>query len=143
MATSAFKTLVDTTFDSVEGYRKASESASSPAMKQALSKRLTERQETLNTLNSELQRQGEELVTEGTVSGELHQAWMKVTDMFQNGDENAAERVEEGEDYLRGKFESALNDDDLQMEERQVVQQAYAEISEGERFGDMVENQMD
>ena len=143
MASSAFKTLVDTTFDSVEGYRKASEKADSPAMKQALSKRLTERQETLNKLNSELQRQGDELVTKGTMTGELHQTWMAITDLFQNGDETAAERVEEGEDYIRGKFESALNDDDLHADERQVVQQAYAEISEGERFGDMVKNQMD
>ena len=62
---------------------------------------------------------------------------------FENGDEAAAERVEEGEDYLKGKFESALEDDDLDAQSRSVVQQCYAEISEGERFGDMIDKQFD
>lgn len=140
MASTTFKTLVDTTFDSVEGYRKAAEKADSPALKRALTDRLQQRQATLDTLNAELQRTGDDLVTKGTVTGELHQLWLGIADMFESGDEAAAERVEEGEDYIRDKFKSAL-DSDLDPQERAVIQQAYAEISEGERFGDMIEKQ--
>ena len=143
MATTTFKTLTDTTFDSVEGYRKAAEKADSPQLKSALRDRAQKREHTLEHMNAELRRQGDELVTKGSVSGDLHQMWTKISDMFENGNEAAAERVEEGEDYIKGKFKSAIDGDDLAVEERAVVEQCYAEICEGERFGDMIEKQYD
>ena len=143
MASTTFKSLTDTTFDSVEGYRQAIDKANHPQLKQALEQRCQQRQQTLETMNSELQRQGDELVTKGTVSGEVHQLWTSITSVFEDGDEVAAERVEEGEDYLKGKFESALESDNLEAQERSIVQQCYNEICEGERFGDMVAQMAD
>ena len=143
MATTTFKSLVDTTFDSLEGYRNAAEKADSPQLKQALQQRAEQREQTLNQMNAQLEQQGDELVTKGTMTGEAHQMWQSITSMFESNDEAAAERVEEGEDYIKGRFESALNDDDLQPGEREVVQQCYAEICEGEQFGDMIERQYD
>lgn len=140
---TTLKTLTDTAYDSVEGYRKAAERADSPALRQALGERCEKRQQTVDKLNAELERRGEELTTEGTLTGELHQAWLGIADAFENGDEAAAERVEEGEDYLKGKFESALEEDDLDPQERAVISECYAEICEGERFGDMIEKQYD
>jgi uncharacterized protein (TIGR02284 family) len=142
-ANSILKTLTDTAFDSVEGYRKAAEKANDPQLKQALERRRAEREQTVSKLNAEIQRQGGELVTKGTVTGAAHRTWMSIADAFESGDEAAAERVEEGEDYLKGKFQSALDDDDLDAQSRSVVQQCYAEISEGERFGDMIAKQFD
>ena len=142
-ANSVLKTLTDTAFDSVEGYRKAAEKADSPQLKQALQQRAQQREQTVSQMNAEIQRQGGELVTKGTLTGEAHQMWMSITDAFENGDEAAAERVEEGEDYLKGKFESALEDDDLDPQSRSVVQQCYAEICEGEQFGDMIAKRYD
>ena len=138
MSSTVFKSLVDTTFDSVEGYRMAIDKADNPQLKDALQKRLTERESTLNTLNAELRRQGDELVTKGTTAGGLHRVWSNVTDAFQDSDKAAAERVEEGEDYIKEKFESALKDDDLHADERTVVQQCFDDIRQGERFGDMI-----
>ena len=142
-ANSVLKSLTDTAFDSIEGYRKAAEKADSPQLKQALQQRAQQREQTVQQMNAEIQRQGGELVTKGTMTGEAHQLWMSITDAFENGDEAASERVEEGEDYLKGKFESALEDDDLDPQSRSVIQQCYAEICEGERFGDMIEKQFD
>lgn len=141
--TKLLKTLTDTTFDSIEGYRKAAEKAESPQLRQALTERLHKREQTLAMMNEALQRSGEELVTEGTLTGDLHRMWLSVTDAFEHGDEAAAERVEEGEDYLKAKFEAALEEDDLDAQERSVIQQCYAEICEGERFGDTIANQYD
>lgn len=143
MTTTTFKSLVDTTFDSVEGYRKAGEKADNAGLKAALNKRLGERERTLATLNAELQRQGDDLVTKGTTTGAAHRLWTDITNLFEKGDEAAAERVEEGEDYLADKFREAMKDGDLDPQERTVVQQVMAEISDGERFGDMIEKQHD
>lgn len=142
-ANSVLKTLTDTAFDSVEGYRQAAEKANNPQLKMALERRRAEREKTVSKLNAEIERQGGELVTKGTVTGAAHRTWMNIADAFESGDEAAAERVEEGEDYLKGKFQSALDDDDLDPQSRSVVQQCYAEISEGERFGDTIDNQFD
>ncbi|RVQ67835.1 PA2169 family four-helix-bundle protein [Croceicoccus ponticola] len=141
--TTLLKTLTDTTYDSIEGYRKAAEKADSPQLKQALNQRLQQREQTLATLNAELQRSGEELVTKGTLMGDAHRLWLSIADTFENGDEAAAERVEEGEDYLKAKFQSALDADDLAPQERAVIQQCYAEICEGERFADTISQQYD
>lgn len=141
--TKLLKTLTDTTFDSIEGYRKAAEKADSPQLKQALNERLQKREQTLATLNAALQQNGEELVTKGTMTGDLHRMWLTVADAFEKGDEAAAERVEEGEDYLKAKFEAALKEDGLEAQERTVIQQVYAEICEGERFGDSIAKQYD
>ena len=143
MASTVFKSLTDTTFDSIEGYRQAAEKADSPQLKQALAHRLQQREQTLSQMNAELQRQGDDLVTKGTLTGEAHQLWQSITSAFESNDEAAAERVEEGEDYIKGKFESALESDQLEAQERTIVQQCYSEICEGERFGDMIEKQYD
>ncbi len=143
MATTIFKNLTDTTFDSVEGYRKAAEKADSAQLKQALDQRCQQREQTLRQMNAELQRQGDDLATEASTAGKAHQMWASITSMFEDGNEAAAERVEEGEDYLKGKFEEALESDQLEAQERVVVQQCFAEISQGERFGEMIGKQYD
>ena len=80
MASSTFKSLTDTTFDSVEGYRQAGEKATDPQLKQALQQRQQQRENTLRQMNAELERQGDELVTKGTVTGEAREAMAKAAD---------------------------------------------------------------
>ena len=143
MSSTTFKSLTGTTFDSVEGYRKAAEKADSPQLKQALNQRLQQREQTLRQMNAELERQGDELVTKGTMAGEAHQMFASISDMFESGDEAAAERVEEGEDYIKNKFQEAIESNQLEAQERAVVERCYNEICEGEQFGDMIEKQYD
>ena len=50
-------------------------------------------------------------------------------------------RVEEGEDYIAGQFKDALEDDQMEASLRMTLEKAYREISEGERFTDMLEEQ--
>ncbi|AWW74379.1 hypothetical protein CD351_08065 [Erythrobacter sp. KY5] len=138
---STLKSLTQTTFDSVEGYRKAVDKADSPALKDALNRRLTSREQTLSKLNSALESNGEERITSSSMTASTHQTFMSIADSFENGNEAAVERVEEGEDYIAGQFRDALEDDDLDASFRSLIQQTYQEISEGERFSDMLEKQ--
>ncbi len=135
------KSLTQTTYDSVEGYRKAADVAKSPALKRALETRQQKRAMTLSTLNSGLQELGVQPITDVSVSGKVHQMFLKITDALETGDEAAAERVEEGEDYIAEQFRIALNDNDLEARVKGWVSTAYTEVSEGERFGDMIEKQ--
>lgn len=135
------KSLTQTTYDSVQGYRKAADVAKSPALKRALETRQEKRAMTLSTLNSGLQELGETPITNASITGKVHQMFLTITDAFETGDEAAAERVEEGEDYIAGQFRDALNDNDLDAKVKGWVSTAYTEVSEGERFGDMIEKQ--
>lgn len=138
---STLKSLTQTTYDSVEGYRKAVDKADSPALKDALNRRLNSREQTLSKLNSALESNGEERITSSSMTASAHQTFMSIADSFENGNEAAIERVEEGEDYIAGKFRDALEDDNLDASFRSLIQQTYQEISEGERFSDMLEKQ--
>ena len=137
------ETLTDTVYDSVEGYRKAAETAKTPVLKKILSEQAAKRQATLNKLNAELQRVGGSLVTKGTMTGEVHQLWLSLTSLFENGDEAATERVEEGETYLAKKFEEALEGDSLDVGSKAVVTEALAEIREGKRMAEQLEKAYD
>jgi len=135
------KSLTQTTFDSVEGYKVAMQKAERPALKRALDSRLTSRQETLTKLNTALESQGEDQVTSKSVGADAHQWFTRISDAFADGDEAAAKRVEEGEDYIAGQFKGALEDGDVDAQLRSLLQSAYQEIAEGERFSDMLEKQ--
>ena len=139
--TTALETLVDTMTDSVRGYEQSAEAANSPELKRILTEQAQKRQRSLDTLSAEMRRLGGELATRGTVAGKLHHMWIDVTAMFRDGDKAAVARVEEGEDYLASKFEAALESTDLDPQTRAAIQQVYAEVKEGERIGDMLEQQ--
>ena len=83
-------------------------------------------------------RQGGDLMTKGTMAGSLHQVWLKVTELFQSGDRAAIERVQEGENYLAEKFETALEETDLDSQSRAVIQRAMTEIRQGEQLADQL-----
>jgi uncharacterized protein (TIGR02284 family) len=140
---STMKSLGETTFDSVEGYRKAAETAKSPQLKAVLTQQAQKRQSTLDALNQELVRVGGDRVTSGTTAGGLHRLWADITSLFEKGDEAAAERAEEGEDYLVKKFEAALEERDLDPASRAVIEKASREVREGERLTDQLARQYD
>lgn len=139
--TTTLETLIDTTYDSVEGYRKAAEKADTPALREILLQRAQRRQQTLDRLNEELVRHGGSLVTKGTATGGLHRLWLDITDLFESSDKAAINRVEEGEDYLAEKLEAALAMDNLDPTCRSVISSALAEVREGERLADALERQ--
>lgn len=141
--TNTLKSLTETTYDSVAGYRKAAETAKSVELRTVLAQQAEKRDSTFSMLNEELVRLGAEPVTSGTATGGLHRLWVDITSTFEKGDEAAAERVEEGEDYLAKKFEEALAVSDLDATTRTVIEIAFRDVKEGERLTDRLAKQYD
>ncbi len=140
---SILETLTDTAFDSVLGYEKAAEKATNAGLKQTLITQAATRRSTIDALNREIVRLGGTARTDGSTLGAAHRAFTSLADAFGDSNERAAERVEEGEDYLEKKFREALDDTDLAPESRIVVEAAHREISEGERLTDRLAEQFD
>ena len=142
-STKTLETLTDTAIDSLKGYELAAKKAKSPELTQLLTEQAGKRRATVEMLKAEVTRQGGNLVTDGTVTGDLHRIWTSIADLFEDADEAAAERVEEGEDYISQKFWHALDKGDLDPQTHAVVQKAYDEIIEGEKLTDRLEEVYD
>ena len=140
---TTIETLTDTAFDSALGYEKAAAKAKNPGLKQTLTEQAAKRRDTVAMLNQEIVRLGGTARDDGSTLGAAHRAFTGLADAFGDSNERAAERVEEGEDYIAGKFKAALDEQELAPETRAVIERAYAEISEGERLTDRLETQWD
>lgn len=140
---SILETLTDTAVDSVMGYEAAAEKAKNPGLKQTLREQAAKRRETVRILNDEIVRLGGERREKGSTMGAAHRAFTRLADAFQDSNESAVDRVEEGEDYIEKKFREALDHVDLAPETRIVVERAHVEISAGERLADRLEKQFD
>lgn len=135
---TVLESLIDTVYDSIEGYTRAGEAARSQAVKSAFAGQVERRRATLDLLNQERVRLGGELITKGTLAGSLHRLWLSVTELFVSGDKAAIVRVQEGEDYLVGKFETALEMTDLDSQTRAVIQRGLTEIRQGEQLSEQL-----
>jgi uncharacterized protein (TIGR02284 family) len=68
---------------------------------------------------------------DGSTLGSLHQTWVDLKSAITGRDDKAIiNEVERGEDYLKNKFETALNSD-LAPECRAAVERAYQSVREG------------
>jgi uncharacterized protein (TIGR02284 family) len=137
------ETLTDTTIDSARGYETAADVAKTPALAGILREQAAKRRQLVEELNAEITRLGGSPRTSGSTMGAVHRAWTALSDAFSKGDEEAAERVEEGEDYIEKKFREALEKGDIGAPTREVLVRAHAQIAEGERLTDRLEKQYD
>lgn len=140
---SNLKTLVKTTIDSAEGYERAAETAEAAHLKSVLREQAQKRRQLVTQLNQELVRIGGEAQKSGSATGSAHHVWTRMTEAFKDADKGAAERVEEGEDYIEEKFREALEDKNWDPRTREVLERAHGQIKEGERLGDKLEEQYD
>lgn len=140
---NTLQTLTDTTIDSAIGYEKAAEHAKSPTLTETLQRQASQRRKLVDDLNNEIVRLGGEPRNAQSFSGSVHHTWTKISTMFDDADEAAAERVEEGEDYIEKKFREALDNTEFEPQTRQLLQRAHGQIAEGERLTDALEDQYD
>lgn len=124
--------LIETTLDSVTGYEDSAENVDNDSLRETFRKRADERQKVASDLRSEVRRLGGDPEESGTFLGKAHQRFEDLKAAITGRDEKAiVNEVERGEDYLKAKFEKALESGDLTGESRQVVEQAYQSVRSG------------
>lgn len=108
-----------------------------------LDEKQTSSHTTVEMLNAEVSCLGGPTRTDGSAAGAAHRAWLSLADAVGDKNGNAAERVEEGEDYICEKLKEAIDDGTLSPPSLAVVQKAYQEIQEGERVTNVLEEAYD
>ena len=129
---STLNTLIATTIDSVNGYEDSAKNIDNDRFREIFRQRANERQEVVESLRAEVRRLGGNPEDGGSFMGKAHQRFEDLKAAVTGRDEKAIiNEVERGEDYLKGKFEAALNDGELSGESRSVVQNCYQSVREG------------
>ena len=129
---STLNTLIATTIDSVTGYENSAKDIDNQRFAQIFRERANERQQVVEELRSEVRRLGGNPEDDGSFLGKTHQRFEDLKAAVTGQDEKSiVNEVERGEDYLKEKFEIALNSDALSGESRSVVERCYQSARSG------------
>jgi uncharacterized protein (TIGR02284 family) len=130
--TTTLNTLIGTLIDSIQGYQKAAADTSNARFAEMFNARAQERQQALTQLQAAVARMGGNPEDDGTTAGAMHRGWMNLKEaVLGQDDETIVKTVEEGEDYLKAKFETALDNVDLPAEARMAVEEAWTSVRAG------------
>jgi uncharacterized protein (TIGR02284 family) len=129
---STLNTLIATTIDSITGYENSAKDIESERFREIFRQRADERQRVVEQLRSEVRRLGGNPEDDGSFMGKTHQRFEDLKSAVTGGDDKSIiNEVERGEDYLKEKFETALNSDTLTGEARSVVERCYQSVRQG------------
>ncbi|HWC55633.1 MAG TPA: PA2169 family four-helix-bundle protein [Sphingomicrobium sp.] len=129
---STLNTLIATTIDSVTGYENSAKDVDSERFREMFRQRADERQRVVEELRGEVRRLGGNPEDDGSFMGKTHQRFEDLKSAITGGDDKAIiNEVERGEDYLKEKFETALNSDALSGDSRAVVERCYQSVRSG------------
>ena len=129
---STLNSLIETTVDSITGYEDSAQNIDNERLREIFRQRANERQQVVTELREEVRRLGGEPEESGSFLGKAHQRFEDLKAAITGRDEKAIiNEVERGEDYIKAKFEAALNSENLGAEARQVVERAYQSVRAG------------
>jgi uncharacterized protein (TIGR02284 family) len=125
-------TLTATLIDSVNGYRDAAENSDNSRFQQIFRERADERSKCVDDLRSCVRNLGGNPEDSGSFMGKTHQSFLDLKSAVTGHDEKSViNEVERGEDYLKEKFQTALDDGNLSGEARSTVEQVYQSVKSG------------
>jgi len=129
---STLNTLIATTIDSITGYEDSAQNVDNERFRQIFRQRADERQRVVEQLRAEVRRLGGNPEDDGSFLGKAHQRFEDLKAAITGRDEKVIiNEVERGEDYLKGKFETALSGDTLSGDSRAVVEQCFQSVRSG------------
>ncbi len=130
--TGTLETLTTTLIDSVNGYRDAAQNAEGTRFQELFRRNADERSRIVEELRSEITRLGGNAPDDGSFLGATHQRFLDLKAAVTGRDDKAIiNEVERGEDYLKEKFEAALNAADVAPETRTIIERAYQSVRQG------------
>ena len=125
-----------------EGFSEAAED-SNGAHTQFFREMASDRSACASDLQSRVTALGGEPESHSSYGAAAHRGFMNLKQAVMGNDERAIiEEVERGEDYLKAKYETALQDSELGPETRQAIQDAYQSVRKGHDRVSAIKHQM-
>ena len=131
-AITTLNTLIATTIDSITGYEDSAANIESDRLRDIFRQRADERQQVVEELRLEVRRLGGNPEDDGSFLGKAHQRFEDLKAAVTGRDEKAIiNEVERGEDYLKEKWQAALQSGDLRGATHDLVERCYQSIKAG------------
>jgi len=129
---STLNTLIATTIDSITGYEDSAQNIDNQRFRDIFRQRADERQQVVQELRSEVRRLGGNPEDDGSFLGKAHQRFEDLKAAVTGRDEKSIiNEVERGEDYLKEKWQAALQSGNLDGETHDIVERCYQSIKSG------------
>ncbi|HEY7583796.1 MAG TPA: PA2169 family four-helix-bundle protein [Acidimicrobiia bacterium] len=126
------KDLIETLEDGKNGFAAAAEKLAESDQPQIASKFRefsSQRAQFADELRSMAKNYGDDIAESGSVGAALHRGWMAVKDAVTGTDAGAVLDVaEQGEDHAVAEYERALDNEELSIDLRDVIQRQYASV---------------
>ena len=123
--------LIETTIDSADGYREAAKETDKANYRTLFEARSFERQQVATDLQGTVRTLGGEPEDDGSVLAKAHRAFLDIKHALLRDEQAVVNSVENGEDFIKGKFEKALEDSDVSATTRETIRRAYATVKDG------------
>ena len=128
---SVLNSLITTTIDSAHGFERSAEDADGGRFTEMFREFAAERRTVVSRLQQEVRALGGEPNDDGSLKGDLHRRWLDLRDALGGGDKSVIEEVERGEDYLKSKYDAALEDSELSPQALAAIREAYQSVRAG------------
>lgn len=129
---ATLNTLIATLIDSVDGYEKSAGDIRDPGIAKMFTSRAEERRKVVTNLQDAVRTAGGDPEDDGSLTAGAHRAFINLKEAVTGKDDQAiVNEVERGEDYLKSKFQSALEEVDLSAAARTAVQSAWTSVRAG------------
>ena len=128
---SVLNSLITTTIDSANGFERSAENAKGGGLEQMFTEFGSERRRVVAQLQAQVRNLGGEPEDDGSLKADLHRRFEDLRKAFGGGDKAVIEEVERGEDYIKGKYETALQDQGLSPAARSAIEEAYVSVKAG------------
>tara|TARA_R110001606_G_scaffold54258_4_gene133271 strand:+ start:4681 stop:5124 length:444 start_codon:yes stop_codon:yes gene_type:complete len=139
-STNILNDILETLIDSTHGYEKAAEIADRTTFKNFFSRRAASRRAMAAAVRNEIIELGDTPETDGTILASAHRVFLGLSAALQDNDEAAIEAVDTGEEYLRMKFEKALESDELSPSAKTLLRNYQGELRADGRLIDHLED---
>lgn len=129
---SVLNSLITTTIDSANGFERSAEDADVATFQQMFREFAQQRRQVVGSLQEKVRQLGGTPNDDGSLKGDLHRRWVDLRDAIsKGGDQEIIEEVERGEDYLKSKYDSALEDRELSPGTLAIIREAYQSVRAG------------
>ena len=129
---STLNTLIATTIDSINGYEESAHNIKDERFREIFRQRADERQEVVDQLRADVRRLGGDPEDSGSWLGKAHQRFADLKAAITGRDEKSIiNEIERGEDYLKEKWQAALQSGNLHGETHDLIERCYQSIKSG------------
>jgi uncharacterized protein (TIGR02284 family) len=123
---SVLNDLIEVSRDGQQGFLKAAEDAQNPDLKSLFSSRAAEIATAVSELQARVAALGGKPEEHGSVAGALHRGWVGLRTAVADRDDLAIlEETEKGEDVAKKKYADALQETELSVDVRALVERQY------------------